>query len=167
MGKTKNILKKALIVTCLLFVGLGLQAQEIDISKTIGFTVTPKTYQVFKNKGNNFDLGYLLTSEETEWAKEKKAFGMYAFNLKDKMSGFFIGKKLIGTGEILRVQDFELFTYIAIITEYEGKSLLVKYFISTSTKNEIDFACWWYDEESDSIIGEISKEIKVRFIDED
>lgn len=167
MGKTKNILKKALIVTCLLFVGLGLQAQEIDISKTIGFTVTPKTYQVFKNKGNNFDLGYLLTSEETEWDKEKKAFGMYAFNLKDKVSGFFIGKKLIGTGEILRVQDFDSFTYIAIITEYKGKSLIVKYFISTSPKNEIDFACWWYDEESDSIIGEVSKKIKVSFIDED
>ena len=167
MGKIKNILKKALIVTCLLFVGSEFKAQEIDISKTIGFTVTPKTYQVFRNKGNNFDLDYLLTSKETEWAKEKKAFGMYAFNLKDKMSGFFIGKKLIGTGEILRVQDFELFTYIAIITEYEGKSLLVKYFISTSSKNEIDFACWWYDEESDSIIGEVSKKIEVRFIDED
>mgnify|MGYP003638150129 FL=1 len=167
MGKTKNILKKALVVICLLFVGLGLQAQGIDISKTIGFTVTPKTYQVFKNKGNNFDLGYLLTSEETEWAKEKKAFGMYAFNLKDKVSGFFIGKKLIGTGEILRIRDFDTFTYITIMTEYEGKSLIVKYFISTDSINEIDFACWWYDEESDSIIGEVSKEIEVSFIDED
>ena len=92
---------------------------------------------------------------------------MYAFNLEDKMSGFFIKGELVGTGEIINIQDFELFTYIAIITEYEGKSLIVKYFISTSDENEIDFACWWYDEESDSIMGEVSKEIKVRFIDED
>ena len=167
MGKTKNILKKALVVIFLLFVGSGFKAQDVDVSKTIGFTVTPRTYQVFRNKTNNHDLFYLLSSEETEWNKEKKAFGMYAFNLEDKMSGFFIGKKLIGTGEIISIQDFDLFTYIAVITEYEGKSLIVKYFISTSPKNEIDFACWWYDEESDSIIGEVSKEIKVRFIDED
>ena len=167
MGKTKNILKKALVVIFLLFVGSGFKAQDVDVSKTIGFTVTPRTYQVFRNKTNNHDLFYLLSSEETEWNKEKKAFGMYAFNLKDKISGFFIGKKLIGTGEIISIQDFDLFTYIAVITEYEGKSLIVKYFISTSPKNEIDFACWWYDEESDSIIGEVSKEIKVRFIDED
>ena len=52
------------------------------------------------------------------------------------------------------------------MTEYEGKSLIVKYFISTDSKNEIDFACWWYDEESDSIIGEVSKKIKVRFIED-
>ena len=123
---------------------------------------------IFKNYSkNNFDLDYLLTSKETEWAKEKKAFGMYAFNLEDKMSGFFIKGELVGTGEIINIQDFELFTYIAIITEYEGKSLIVKYFISTSDENVIDFACWWYDEESDSIMGEVSKEIKVRFIDED
>jgi len=167
MGKTKNILKKALVVIFLLFVGSGFKAQEIDVSKTIGFTVEPRTYQVFRNKTNNHDLFYLLSSKETEWNKEKKAFGMYAFNLEDKMSGFFIGKKLIGTGEIINIQDFDLFTYIAVITEYEGKSLIVKYFISTSTKNEIDFACWWYDEESDSIVGEGSKKIEVRFIDED
>ena len=167
MGKTKNILKKALVVIFLLFVGSGFKAQDVDVSKTIGFTVEPRTYQVFRNKTNNHDLFYLLSSEETEWTKEKKAFGMYAFNLKDKMSGFFIKGKLVGTGEIVSIQDFDSFTYIAIITEYEGKSLIVKYFISTSPKNEIDFACWWYDEESDSIIGEVSKEIKVRFIDED
>ena len=167
MGKTKNIFKGALIVLFLLFVGSEFKAQEIDVSKTIGFTVEPRTYQVFRNKTNNHDLFYLLSSEETEWAKEKKAFGMYAFNLEDKMSGFFIKGKLVGTGEIINIQDFELFTYIAIITEYEGKSLIVKYFISTSPKNTIDFACWWYDEESDSIVGEVSKEIKVKFIDED
>ena len=167
MGKIKEAFKKTIIAFLLLFVGLGLHAQDINLEKTIGFIVTPKDYKTFKNKGDNFNLNAILTDEKTEWSGKKKAFGMYAFNLKDKMSGFFIGKKLIGTGEILRVQDFELFTYIAIITEYEGKSLLVKYFISTSSKNEIDFACWWYDEESDSIIGEVSKKIEVSFIDED
>jgi hypothetical protein len=167
MEKTKNIFKGALVVLFLLFVGSEFRAQEIDVSKTIGFTVTPKTYQVFRNKGNNFDLDYLLTSKDTEWNKKKKAFGMYAFNLEDKVSGFFIGDKLVGTGEIINIQDFELFTYIAVITEYKGKNLIVKYFISTNSKNEIDFACWWYDEESDYIIGEVSEKIEVNFIDED
>ena len=166
MGKTKNILKKALIVIFLLFVGSGLHSQEINISKTIGFTVTPKTYQVFRNEGNNFDLKHLLTSEDTEWGSKKKAFGMYAFNLKDNGFGFFIGSKLVGTGEILRVQNFDTFTYIAIITEYEGKSLLVKYFISTDPKSEIDFVCWWYDEKNDCIIGEVSEKIEVDFVEE-
>jgi hypothetical protein len=114
MEKTKNILKKTLIVLFLLFVGSEFKAQEIDINKTIGFTVTPKSYQPFRNysKGDNFDLGQILTSEETEWGKKKRAFGMYAFNLKDKLSGFFIKDRLVGTGEILRVQSFEKHTII-------------------------------------------------------
>lgn len=169
MEKTKNILKKTLIVLFLLFVGLGLQAQEIDISKTIGFTVTPKSYQPFRNysKGDNFDLGQILTSEETEWGKKKRAFGMYAFNLKDKLSGFFIKDRLVGTGEILRVQSFEKHTIIIVLTEYEGETLLVKYFISTSDENKIDFACWWYDKNEDVIMGEISEKIEVEFIQDE
>ena len=169
MGKTKNILKGALIVLFLLFVGSEFKAQGVDISKTIGFTVTPKSYQPFVNynKGDNFDLGQILTSEDTEWGKKKRAFGMYAFNLKNKLSGFFIKDRLVGTGEILRVQSFEKHTIIIVLTEYEGETLLVKYFISTSDENKIDFACWWYDKKGDAIMGEISEKIEVDFIQDE
>ena len=167
MGKIKEAFKKTIIAFLLLFVGLGLHAQDINLEKTIGFIVTPKDYKIFKNEGDNFDLNTILTDENIEWSGKKKAFGMYAFNLQGKRSGFFIGDRLVGTGEIVSVNDFDGYIIIAVITEYKGRSLLVKYFISTSNENEIDFACWWYDEEIDSIIGEVSEKIKVEFIDED
>ena len=46
-------------------------------------------------------------------------------------------------------------------------SILVKYYISTDKESKIDFACWWYDEESDSIIGEVSEKIEVDFVEKD
>ena len=30
-----------------------------------------------------------------------------------------------------------------------------------------DNPCWWYDEESDSIIGEVSEKIEVDFVEKD
>ena len=81
MGKIKNILKKTLIVLCLLFVGSGLKAQVVD--STIGFIVTPKDYRIFKNEGTNFFLDAILSDPNTKWGKQKRAFGAYVFNLEE------------------------------------------------------------------------------------
>jgi len=165
MGKIKKIFEKSLIVL-LLFVGFGLNAQEYDETKTVGFVVTPKNYKTFHNKKSLFDLNSLLVDEETEWSGKKKAFGMYAFNLKDNKFGFFIGDRLVGEGDIIKVNDFESYIIVICVTIHENKSLLVKYFISLDEEHEYDFACWWYDEGMGAMRGEVSKKIKVELINE-
>ena len=167
MGKTKNILKKTLIVIFLLFVGSGLYSQEnIDIEKTIGFVVKPKDYRIFKNNKVITEIDKLIVDKETEWGTKNKAFGTYAFNLKNQTMGFFIGDKLSGTGEIIRMWEDEKYLTLVVITEYKKKSVLVKYMVSLTKENEIDFICWWYNEEFDTMVGEISEKIRVDFVEE-
>ena len=163
MGKIKNILKKTLIVICLLFVGSGLKAQVVD--STIGFIVTPKDYRIFKNEGTNFFLDAILSDPNTKWGKQKKAFGAYVFNLEEERFGFFVGKEMVGEGDIVKIDDHKIYIIISTVQDYEDKSLLVKYYISTDKDSKIDFACWWYDEKSDSIVGEVSEEIEVEFVE--
>jgi len=165
MEKTKNIFKGALVVLFLLFVGSGFKAQEVD--STIGFIVSPKDYRVFKNEGTNFYLDALLSDPKTQWSKKKKAFGTYVFNLEEERCGFFVGKELVGTGDIIKIEDHNIYIILSTVQEYDGVSILVKYYISTDKESKIDFACWWYDEGSDSIIGEVSEKIEVDFVEKD
>jgi hypothetical protein len=146
-------------------VGSGFKAQEVD--STIGFIVSPKDYRVFKNEGTNFYLDALLSDPKTQWSKKKKAFGTYVFNLEEERCGFFVGKELVGTGDIIKIEDHNIYIILSTVQEYDGVSILVKYYISTDKESKIDFACWWYDEESDSIIGEVSEKIEVDFVEKD
>ena len=91
----------------------------------------------------------------------------YVFNLEEERCGFFVGKELVGTGDIVKIEDHNIYIILSTVQEYDGVDILIKYYISTDKESKIDFACWWYDEESDSIIGEVSEKIEVDFVEKD
>ena len=161
----KKRIKKTIIAFLLLFVGFGLQAQDMN-ETTVGFVVKPKDYRVNANE-NVSELEELLVNENTKWGSKNKAYGVYAFNLSDKKIGFFVGDRLIGTGNIIQVDNQKDYVVIIGITLNENrKTILIKYFISLSNKNKFDFVCWWYDEDEDVFKGEVSEKIKIDFVNE-
>ena len=160
---------KTLFITFLLFITPSLFSQTVDINKEIlGFIVIPKNYQPFESLNGGNNLNKILKDKETLWFKKSKAYGVYAFNLVDKQIGFFIGEELITAGKIISLdQNKHSISITSLNYGKDNVQVLVKYFISTSKKNDFDFAIWWYDQNEGITRGEISEKINIEFVKKD
>ena len=55
---------------------------------------------------------------------------MYAFNISDKKIGFFVGDRLIGTGNIIQIDNQDDYVIIIGITLNKNRKTMVSHWIN-------------------------------------